>query len=258
MASAKRRIARGAELAACVALWLLSPAGVAAAGGWGTWDLQQHQQAGAAAARAAAPRSVATLTASGNLWGQDLGVPGYEGDHQPVPYARGNTILGDSTLNVKDISFPHQASPRSSFFPVVGNALHGFQHVDTAAPAQQHQQQHMTLADFPIEVESQHTDAMGLGVENVRRGLQLDAKGSLLQVFVNFFKKPRLFKLLVFAAVMLTTFFFVGIFARIAQFVFGIWAALKVLQLLEEDDVPGKGPNPTQFSNARHPAHTME
>ncbi|CDJ30949.1 uncharacterized protein EMH_0062690 [Eimeria mitis] len=159
-------------------------------------------------------------------------------------------MLGDSTLSLNS----GQAAARGAFYPGA-DAARGYGAYDSPAlPQQQQQQQHqLTLADLPVETESQQSEASGV-IADERRGAHMRAKNSLLQVFINFFRKPHLFKVLVFAFVMFASFFFVGIFARIAQFVFGIWAALKVLQLLEEDDVPvpGGGPPPAFSSPAAH------
>lgn len=194
------------------------------------------------AAGAAHARHAMNVSPSGTSWSPGLGVAAFERDNQRSPYGKGSMLLGDSTISMSRTA---QGSPRDSFFSAGDTTRQSYQLFDGTAPHQQHQQP-LTLADLPVDGESQQSES-GVGMEMDRR---LKAQGSMLQVFIDFFKKPHLFKVLVFAAVMFATFFFVGIFARIAQFVFGLWAALKVLQLLDDDD-GGKtgGASPSTFSS---------
>lgn len=142
----------------------------------------------------------------GNPWGQQGGVP-Y--DQISLPYPPQHSSLqsfGNSPGSL------YQASPANGVFE----------------PASADQ---LSLGDLPVDAE---TTSVGSATSSVNPDHRKQKrKSSLLQVFVNFFKKPKLFKILVAVGVMLASFFLVGIFARIAQFVFGIWLTLKVLEFFE-------------------------
>ncbi|CDJ37029.1 hypothetical protein, conserved [Eimeria tenella] len=220
MAVESRRLAVCAQPVACLILFLtLMKTAVAAS--WDPWSPEPL----AAASR---PGMAPAMPQRANAWGPQDAVETGAKAH-PTAFQT-MTPSGDASLSYKLSSAP------SAGVPLLAVASRNQQTASSGSMGSQL----LTLSDLPGETETEQMD-MRVGVEQGPWATQKKAKGNLLQVFLNFFRKPHLFKIIVLVAVMFVTFFLVGIFARIAQVIFGIFLALKVLQLFEEDegDLPG-------------------
>ncbi|OEH75602.1 hypothetical protein cyc_05923 [Cyclospora cayetanensis] len=116
-------------------------------------------------------------------------------------------------------------TPASSMPSSMPHQVHS--QVPAGLPAHQ-----LSLSDLPV-------DAEGTSAEE-QRGFHLGKyqfnqnKGSMQQVFLDFFRKPRLSKVLLVAAVLLVSFFLFGVVAKISQVLIAIWLATKALQLAEQ------------------------
>ncbi|CDJ66403.1 hypothetical protein, conserved [Eimeria necatrix] len=215
MAAESRRLAVCAQLVACLILFpTLIKTAVAA--GWDPWTPEPLAPASRPGVAAAVPQRA-------NAWGPPDSVE--TGDKAHPPAFQTMTPSGDASLSYNLSSVPPAGVPLLA-------AANKNQH---KTPLGSLSSQLLTLSDLPGETETEQMD-MRVGVEQGPWATQKKAKGNLLQVFLNFFRKPHLFKIIVLVAVMFVTFFLVGIFARIAQVIFGIFLALKVLQLFEEDE----------------------
>lgn len=194
-----RSVLAGGNFATCVALFSVAFQKCVAAADWQSWDQQPLRQ-----------------DEAGHHWTKQSWQPqGSELAYDQIP-----------------LSYPPQ--PSLSLQGITKNSGSLYQAglgkpVLDAASADQ-----LSLADLPVDAESTHVGPSAASFNQDFR--KQKRKGSLFQVLVNFFKRPQLFKILVAVVVMLASFFLVGLFARIAQFFFGIWITLKVLEHFENQE----------------------
>lgn len=92
--------------------------------------------------------------------------------------------------------------------------------------------QKLSLADLPVDAETTDTVSQSTTVEQAPKARRRP-KSTLIEVLVNFLRSPSLLKVVVLVGVMVVSFFLVGVFAKVAQFILGMWLALIALRHLE-------------------------